>query len=321
MLVNDPDLNYVLSMDIASNGQLSCGDAFYSFGRGGRGVSSPGAAPGNNTDALFSQGSIQVAGGLVAAVNSGSNTVALFSIDKALPSSISMIGGPVSSGGEFPNSVAISPDNTRACVVNSGAISGVQCFEVNPTRGLVTQSSTNRLIQLDQTTPPSGPQDTIGQVIYNEAGTQIIVSVKGGTASSQGYVATWDIASDGSLSTASTNTPVATGGALPFSLTLVPGQNAVFATDPAVGAAVYDFGANADSTATSSVIPIAGQLATCWSVYSNLTGHFYAVDSGSSTITEIALNEQLQGSIVKQYPLKSGSAPVDSTIVTVGGKE
>jgi hypothetical protein len=42
-----------------------------------------------------------------------------------------MIGKPVSSGGEFPTSLAINKAGTRVCVVNGGKVNGVRCVIIS----------------------------------------------------------------------------------------------------------------------------------------------------------------------------------------------
>lgn len=52
-------------------------------------------------------------------LQSGSNTVSLFSIDPENPLEITQVGEPISSEGEFPISVAFNNNGTRACVYNN----------------------------------------------------------------------------------------------------------------------------------------------------------------------------------------------------------
>lgn len=117
-----------------------------------------------------------------------------------------------------------------------------------------------------------------------------------------GFLAVWDIASDGSLSAEPVKSAPAAGGLLPFSMTVIPGTNAILATDAGVGFDVFDFGGNGTnslSATSSSVVPIAGQKATCWSSFSSKSGNFYLTDIGTSTITEVNVSKNLTGSIVK----------------------
>jgi 6-phosphogluconolactonase (cycloisomerase 2 family) len=90
-----------------------------------------GATNGSTTpgpDSLYSQGAIAVSNtaNLLAAVNSGSNTVSLFSIDPMTPSTLTALGAPMSSGGEFPISVAFNADGSMLCALNAGQMDGVQ---------------------------------------------------------------------------------------------------------------------------------------------------------------------------------------------------
>lgn len=77
---------------------------------------------------MFSQGSIIVnpTANLLATANAGSNTISLFSINANTPSDLTAVGPPMSSGGEFPMSVAFSSDGTALCALNGGAMDGVQ---------------------------------------------------------------------------------------------------------------------------------------------------------------------------------------------------
>ena len=110
-------------------------------GRGSHGKS-------NGPDALFSQGSIKASkkGQVLATVNAGSNTISLFSIDPKDPTSLTPLGDPVSSEGEFPISLAFNADGTRLCVLNGGAVSGVNCYKVDKKLGPVAISNSLRLL-------------------------------------------------------------------------------------------------------------------------------------------------------------------------------
>ena len=56
----------------------------------------------------------------------GSNTITLFEINADSPSKLKKIGSPVNSGGEFPVSLAFSNSGSELCVLNGGAVNGVQ---------------------------------------------------------------------------------------------------------------------------------------------------------------------------------------------------
>ena len=99
------------------------------------------------------------------------------------------------------------------------------------------------------------------------------------------------------------STPAA-GGALPFSLTPVPGTNAILATDPALGFDIFNFRSSGGrsgeleaAAATATTVP--GQGAICWSTYSPKSGNFYLIDTGTSIVTEVRLDKNLKATLVK----------------------
>ena len=51
----------------------------------------------------------------------------MFNIDPRKPTSITPLGDPISSEGEFPQSIAFNGDGSRLCVLNGGAVNGVKC--------------------------------------------------------------------------------------------------------------------------------------------------------------------------------------------------
>lgn len=166
------------------------------------------------------------------------------------------------------------------------------------------KANTLRSLNLNQTTPATGPAGSASHVIFSEDGASLIASIKG-TPTAQGYLAIWDVASDGSLSQNFRTITPAAGGNLPFSLTNIPGKNALFATDASIGFDIFDIStlktANAASLASgrNSANAIKGQMATCWSSFSSQTGNFYVTDIGTSTVTEIKVDDNLKPTIVK----------------------
>ena len=218
----------------------------------------------------------------------------MFSINSKEPARLKMVGQPVNTGGEFPVSVAISKQSGQVCVLNGGRLNGVKsvtnfllvlsypvtyselpdsCFKQDSKLGLVQMANTQRSLNLNQTTPATGPAGTVSHVIFNENGSQLLASVKG-TPPTPGFIASWDVdATTGALSDSFTMSTPAQGGLLPFSMTVIPGKNAILATDAGVGFDIFSFQNN--TAATSTIVPISGQKATCWSSFSKNTGNFY----------------------------------------------
>ncbi|KAI0325541.1 hypothetical protein GY45DRAFT_1260663 [Cubamyces sp. BRFM 1775] len=311
VITNEPDENMVIAASINSDGTLNLDRAVAAGGRGSHGQA-------DGPDALFSQGSIKASakGQVLATVNSGSNTVSLFSIDSKNPTNINQIGDVVSSEGEFPMSLAFNADGSRLCVVNGGQVNGVICYKVDKKNGLITLPNTLRPLGLNQTTPATGPAGTASQIIFSEDGKQLIVSVKG-VPPTPGFFAVWDVNSDGTLSPDFKKVAPAKNGLLPFSMTVIPGKNAILATDAGLGFDIFDLKDNSKSSA----VAIDGQVATCWSSFSKQTGNFYLTDIGTATVTEVHVDNNLKGTIVSQHPQLPGSATIDNDIATVNGQD
>jgi hypothetical protein len=312
-MTNDPNGNFVIASTIAEDGTV---DPVVAVATGGIGASGKVETPG--PDPLFTQDSLKVGGNFLFVVNPGSNTLSMFNIDPANPTDFRLAGLPVDTSGEFPVSVAFDPSTNHTCVVNGGAVNTVSCFSANAQTGLTPLKNTIRSLGLNQTTPATGPAGTVSDIVFNANGSKLIVSVKG-VPPTAGILATFDVAADGSLSENFTASTPAEGGLLPFSLTPIPGKDAVLATDAAIGFATFDF--SQGNKATSAVVPIQGQKATCWSSFSNQTQSFFLTDIGTSTVTEVSVNDKLAGSIVKQYPLAADSGTIDNAVATIGRKD
>ncbi|KAF5313069.1 hypothetical protein D9619_003029 [Psilocybe cf. subviscida] len=323
LITNEPSGNQIIAADINSDGTLTLRRAIDAGGIGAHGI--PDA---NGPDPLFSQGAIKAsaAGNIVAAVNSGSNTLSVFGINPTDATNLQMIGQPVGSNGQFPMSLAINKAGNMVCALNGGEINGVSCFKVDKTAGLVPIANTVRSLNLNQTTPATGPAGTASHVVFSEDNSQLIASVKG-VPPTPGFLAVWDVAADGSLSQDFQSIAPASGGLLPFSMTIIDGQNAILATDAGLGFDIFDLAAASNATIArrasttgdrSSANAISGQSATCWSSFSPKTGNFFLTDIGTATITEVNVDANLKGTIVKQYPQAAGSGTIDNDVATVG---
>ncbi|RDX51121.1 hypothetical protein K466DRAFT_499948 [Polyporus arcularius HHB13444] len=312
-ITNEGDQNQVIAASINADGTLNLDRAVTTGGSGAHGITDP-----NGPDALFSQGSIKASkkGQVLATVNAGSNTISLFSIDPSTPTNINQIGNPVSSEGEFPMSLAFNADGSRLCTLNGGTVNNVICYTVDKKSGLKAMPNTLRALGLNQTTPATGPAGSASHVIFSEDGKQLFASVKGVPPATPGFIAAFDVQDDGSLSSDFKSIPAPSGGLLPFSMTVIPGKNALLVTDPGVGFDIIDLAGN-----SSSAVKIDGQSATCWSSFSPKTGNLYLTDIGTSIVTEVQVNDDLSAKIVKQYPQTAGSATIDNDIATIGDKD
>ncbi|KAI0264428.1 hypothetical protein BC834DRAFT_924642 [Gloeopeniophorella convolvens] len=315
-ITNQPQENFVVSADIGSDGKLTLARAVGTQGSGLHGNDGK-----NGPDGLFSQGSVKASAvsSLLATVNPGSNTLSLFQINPETPSDVKMVGFPVGSEGEFPMSLAFNGNGTTLCALNGGAVNGVACFKTNGSSGLVGIANTVRPLGLNQTTPPAGPANTASHIIFSEDGKNLIASVKGTPPNDPGFLAVWDVADDGSLSQDFKKVSPAQGGLLPFSMTVIPGKNAILATDAGIGVDIFDM--SSGNSSRNSILPIANQSATCWSAFSKQTGNFYVTDIGTSKVTEVHVDDNLKPSIVKQYQQQENAATIDLDVASIGGKD
>jgi hypothetical protein len=88
-------------------------------------------------------------------VNAGSNTISMFTIDKADPTKLKMVGKPVAVPGEFPNTIAASEKNKLVCVGMTGAVAGISCAPFDARNGIGKMDNL-RKFDIKQSTPPVG---------------------------------------------------------------------------------------------------------------------------------------------------------------------
>ena len=180
---------------------------------------------------------------------------------------------------------------------------------------MIPISSSWRPLGLPQTNPPTGPPGTAGHIFYSEDESKLLITVKA-VAPALGHLAIYDVLPGNRISQTAKLITAPAGGSLPFGSTLIQGRNAIFSADGAIGGEIYDLTHN-----TSTPIDVPGQGLTCWSMFSQKSGNFYLSDPGTAVVTEINVDNNLKPTIVKQYPLASGSLNLDMTLVSSNGQE
>ncbi|VDB96740.1 unnamed protein product [Peniophora sp. CBMAI 1063] len=318
-ITNDPQGNYVVAANIDANGNPIYAGVASAGGAGVHGLVDPnGPVVPLNPDATFSQGVVQVhqGNGLLATVNTANHTVVLFAIDPSDPGRLTMLGQPVPSGGEAPNSLVFNKAGDQLWVLNTGAVNGIAGFTVTKD-GLQPQDGTFRPLGLNETTPSTGPFGAASQVVYTQDEKNVIAAVKG-PLFGPGFLAAWPIGDDGQLAENFTEIATAPGGGHPFSLTPIPGQNAFFSADFSIGVDVYDFsngieGVNNSPRTIGVAVP--GQDATCWSAYSELLDKYYVMDVTGHQITEVQVDSNLAVTVGANWSVTTG--PIDSVAMTV----
>ena len=232
-------------------------------------------------------------------VNSGSNTLSMFKIDQQDPTKLTMLGQPVDVNGEFPLSVAVSPKANMACVASSGAKAGVSCGKFS-SAGMGQMDELRSLgLDLQQTTPPVGPTNTVADLLFSRDEQTLYAMVKGNKTQSQpGGIAAYPV-TDGTPATTPVSNNGINGTAVLFGTTTIPGTTNLFATDASFGAAILT-SKGGSTLSLQSTAKIADQKATCWIAISPFTKTAFVTDVGANHLVEM---DTCTGQIIKEYQL------------------
>ncbi|KAI1035415.1 hypothetical protein LB504_005893 [Fusarium proliferatum] len=298
-LDSDPEGASVVSLSIAEDG---------SFGQpqrtstGGRGLISNNVNGTVTMDPLFSQGSIVVSGNRLFTVNAGSNTLAAFHIPKENPGRPVLLGEPVDTVGTVPNTVAYSRKNKLACVANTGTKPGVQCFTVSDCDGLKPQGSLKPLPVFGQTSPPTGPPNTVSNILFNPSETALFVTIKG-NGMENGFVYAYKVedgrVSEEAIKSQPNNLPVA------FGMSFISDASAVVST-PAYGAAFVSI-TNDLTVLTKTNITVPKQMATCWTATSAGSRSVYLLDAAVPDVTALNTKNMAIGRTLHGYTAGKGN--------------
>jgi hypothetical protein len=212
------------------------------------------------------------------------------------------------------------------CVANGGAVNGVQCFKITSS-GLRPIHNSNRIIGFPQTSPAT--QNTslasMSTILFSADESKLVVDVKGLTDQKEpGYLATWDVMYDGSLSKSYDTFPAPSSiGALPFGMTNLHGKDGYLVSDPTVGGIIYDFSkgyTKKDVRVKNVALP--GQAITCWATYASKSNSYFMTDFGDQKIFEISIdNDSLDTTVHNVFQLpKNASVNIDTVIGTLKNK-
>jgi 6-phosphogluconolactonase (cycloisomerase 2 family) len=224
---------------------------------------------GSVVDHLASQGSLSydAGSGLLYAVNAGSDTITVFSVQGGQLARHQVVG----SGGSFPVSVA-----TRGNVVyvlNARDGGSVQGF-LRVGSSLVRMPSWHRALGLDASETPEFTS-TPGQVAFTPDGRHLVVTTKG----NGNDIDVFAVNAAGAASAA----PVvnADPGAVPFAVSFDAGGHLVVAG--AGTNSVATFAVHPDGTLALVSRAATGQMATCWVARDGSL--FYASNAGSASLS------------------------------------
>lgn len=235
-----------------------------SYPTGGNG----GVLAGSVVDHLASEGSLayDAPAHLLYAVNAGSDTVTVFSVDGARLTRRQVLG----SGGDFPVSVAVH--GTQVFVLNARGGGSVAGFRRAGGR-LVPVPGWHRGLGLDPAQTPEFTS-TPGQIGFTPDGAHLVVTTKNGGN-------TIDVFPVGRTGPAAHPVVTATPGAVPFGFAFDAQGHLVVTEAGPSAVATFRVGRDGRLTALDSVVT--GQAATCWAVLAG--GVAYVSNAGSGTLS------------------------------------
>jgi DNA-binding beta-propeller fold protein YncE len=241
---DNPSGNQIAAYVRSANGALALQNTYNTGGLGG-------VLNGSQVDHLGSQGSLTLdaAHNTLYAVNAGSNTVSLFSVQ----GDSLTLRQVVSSGGTFPVSVAVHGD--LVSVLNAENGGAVQEY-VNFFGHLFPLPGANRPLGLTIPTDTTQFTHTPGQVAYSPDGSQLIVTTK----ASSNAIDVFRVGFFGALSPAPVVNTVA--GTVPFAITFDQAGHLVIAE--AGPSALETFALNQSGTVTPLDTLASGQTGLCW---------------------------------------------------------
>jgi 6-phosphogluconolactonase (cycloisomerase 2 family) len=255
--------NQVVAYDRANDGTLTFAHAYDTGGLGG-------VLNGSVVDHLASQGSLSydTRNALLYAVNAGSDTVSVFSVDGDQLT----LRQVLDSGGSFPVSIAVH--NDLVFVLNArdgGSITGYRAAggKLHP-----IERST-RSLGLDVPADTSEFTHTPGQVAFTPDGSQVVVTTK----ANGNQIDVFAIGPDGRPSNAPTVNTEA--GTVPFAVAFDAQGHLLVANAGTNAVAAYTLDQSGSVTLVDT--KATGQAATCWVAPAG--GFFYASNAGSGSVS------------------------------------
>jgi len=258
--------NTILSYSRSDDGSLTPAGSYATGGLGGQ-------ATGSSADPLASQGSLALTndGQTLLAVNAGSDSVSVFSVDGTTLHLTQIVG----SGGEFPVSIAVH--GFDVAVLNSGGSGSVAEF-AQFFGHLFPLPWETRSLGLANTNPPFFLAGT-GQIGYTPDGRHLVVTDKHSTDAIQ----TFSVSPIGNLGAAPVSTPAQTP--VPFAFNFDSAGHLVVAE--ALNSDVSTYTVNPDGTLTAIGTVSDGGTALCWLSSSN--GFYYGSNAGSGTVSSFTV--------------------------------
>jgi hypothetical protein len=288
---NEPSGNKIDVFDRGGDGRLSLAGAYPTGGLGGV------AAPGTQSDHLASQGSLALSedGRTLIAVNAGSDTVTSFRVhgDRLQLRSI------VSSGGQFPNSVAVH--GRLVYVLNAGGTGIVQAFWIRGSR-LAPIAGSARSLGLANGDPPNF-LTAPGQIGFTPDGSKLLITTKASTSS----IDVFAVGPGGLLSASPVVNPSATP--VPFAFTFGAGR---LVDGEAGTSSVTTYVVDAGGTLSNPLSASDGQAALCWIV--RVGDVFFVSNTASNNLSSFTVDSSGQPALLAAVAATTNPGPIDMAV-------
>ncbi|HEX3333504.1 MAG TPA: hypothetical protein VHS57_04135 [Acidimicrobiales bacterium] len=291
---DNPAGNQVVAYGRAGNGALTPAGTYNTGGLGG-------VLNGSAVDHLASQGSLTYdpANEVLYAVNAGSNTVSVFSVQGDALS----LEQVISSGGTFPVSVAVHGDLVD--VLNALGGGSVQGY-ISWFGRLIPLPSSNRNLGLTIPTDTTQFVNTPGQVAFSPDGSQLVVTTK----ANGNNIDVFRVGPYGYLSQAPAVN--AEPGTVPFAVAFDSAGNLVIANAGTNALATYSLRPNGKVSLLDAVGT--GAAATCWVAPD--AGFLFASNAGSASVSAFADSNSGALTLLGATPTDPGT--VDAAPTTDG---
>lgn len=295
---DNPSGNTIDVLSEHADGRLSLCDVVPTGGLGAQAV-------GSAADHLASQGSLQYdpVHRLLFAVNAGSGTISVFTASGRDVHLVQVL----SSGGEFPNSIAVH--GNLVYVLNSGNGGEVQGYGIVGDY-LVPLPGASASLGFKNTNPPYF-LDGGGQVGVSPDGSELLVTTKASTSS----VEVFAIGHNGQLSAMPTVT--ADGSNVPFAFVFSPAGQLVLAEAGPSALHTFALGPNQGLTSLSTSVGD-NQTALCW--VTAAAGYYFVANAGSNDISAYTVAANGTPSLVGATGVvaTTDAGPIDMAVSSSG---
>lgn len=230
-----------------------------------------------------------------------------------------MVGEPAEVPGEFPNTIAASSKHGLVCVGTTGSLAGVSCGSFDEQNGIGAMDDL-RPFELNQSTPPVGPLNTVSHVFFSEDESHLYTTVKGDPAvNNTGFISAFPVDTESGCPISLSREDIRSspeGTAVLFGSQIIPGTDDIFATDASFGGAILSVDDTTLQASTLAKGVVDGQAATCWSTLAPETNSAFVTDVGTKRLVELSLTD---ASVSGEFDLSDQEAAGFIDLTTSGG--